>query len=210
MNRHRLAQPLHMIHYMNYLRRGTHEKKDRNGSPLNLSWDEIGFISEGMALASRPIDFAVADISDEYSLGPRGPWIAILIATGQIYPLDLAKLFRVGRSLITAELTRLADAGLIQYEQNEQDGRRTNLKLTARGNTVQERVKRQLSKLILQRLAGYRREDILLCARLLRDFRVPEGEKDESAHPPYVKREVKAKRAPPGKSHRRNRSRRTS
>jgi DNA-binding MarR family transcriptional regulator len=143
---------------------------------LKLSWDEIGFLCEGMSLASRPMWLAVKDITEEYSLGPRGAWITVLVARGEVYPLDLAKVFRVGRSLITAELTRLSDAGLITYEQNADDGRRTELKLTALGNTVQRRVKQELSKLVLQRLSGYKREEILLCARMLRDFRAPEGE----------------------------------
>jgi DNA-binding MarR family transcriptional regulator len=184
-------------------------KKDRSARDLSLTWEEIGFVCEGLSLATRPVELAVQDITSEYSLGPRGPWIAILIATGQIYPLDLAKLFRVGRSLITAELGRMAEAGLIQYEQNKEDGRRTNLKLTARGNTVQERVKKELSKLILQRLAAYSRKEVLLCAQMLRDFRVPAGEDDGSADPPYVRRPVDAKRITPRIPDRRGRSRRT-
>ena len=150
-------------------------KKDTVGA-LRLTWEEIGFLCQGMSLASRPMGLAVKDISDEYSLGPRGPWITVLIATGQIYPLDLAKLFRVGRSLITAELTRLAAAGLVEFEQNEQDGRRTELKLTRLGNAVQRRVRDELSKLMLRRLAAYTREELLLCARILHDFRVPRNE----------------------------------
>ncbi len=181
-------------------------KKAGRPDALHLTWEEIGVLCEGLSLASRPMGLAVQDITDEYSLGPRGAWITILIATGQIYPLDLAKLFRVGRSLITAELTRLADAGLIEYEQNEQDGRRTDLKLTARGNIVQRRVKDELSKLVLRRFAAYTREEVLLCARMLRDFRVPADGSSESAEPPYEKRRPKAKRTTPTIPKRRGRS----
>jgi DNA-binding MarR family transcriptional regulator len=168
-------------------------KKDAAGA-LKLTWEEIGFLCQGMSLASRPMDLAVKDISNEYSLGPRGPWITVLITTGQIYPLDLAKLFRVGRSLITAELTRLAAAGLVEFEQNEQDGRRTELKLTRLGNTVQRRVRDELSKLMLRRLAGYTREELLLCARMLHDFRVPQNEDGPAIEPDNERRRPKAKR----------------
>jgi DNA-binding MarR family transcriptional regulator len=169
-------------------------KKSAAAGALKLSWEEIGFLCHGMSLASRPMDLAVKDISDEYSLGPRGPWITILIATGQIYPLDLAKLFRVGRSLITAELTRLAAARLVEFAQNAQDGRRTELKLTRLGNTVQRRVRDELSKLMLRRLAAYTREELLLCARMLHDFRVPQNEDGAATKPDNERRRPKAKR----------------
>ena len=185
-------------------------KKVGRADALHLTWEEIGVLCEGLSLASRPMGLAVKEITEEYSLGPRGAWITILITTGQIYPLDLAKLFRVGRSLITAELARLADAGLLEYEQNAQDGRRTMLKLTTRGNTVQRRVKEELSKLVLRRFAAYTREEVLLCARMLHDFRVPAGENGESAEPPYENRRPQAKRVRPAVPYRRGRSRQTT
>jgi DNA-binding MarR family transcriptional regulator len=151
-------------------------KKAGRAQPLKLSWDEIGFLCEGMSLASRPMSLATESITEEYSLGPRGAWITVLITTGEVYPLDLTRVFRVGRSLITAELTRLAEARLITYEKNASDGRRVELKLTPLGDSVQRRVKEELSKLVLKRLSSYKRSDILLCARMLRDFRVPAPE----------------------------------
>lgn len=184
-------------------------KKDTAGA-LKLTWEEIGFLCQGMSLASRPMGLAVKGISDEYSLGPRGPWITVLIATGQIYPFDLAKLFRVGRSLITAELTRLAAAGLVEFEQNAQDGRRTELKLTRLGNTVQRRVKDELSKLMLRRLAAYSREELLLCARMLHDFRVPRNEDGEATPPANEGRRLKAKRVTAPAPRRRGRSRQSA
>jgi DNA-binding MarR family transcriptional regulator len=140
---------------------------------LKLSWDEIGLLCEGLSLASRPMGVAIEGITEEFSLGPRGAWITVLIAAEQVFfPLDLAQVFQIGRSLITAELTRLTDAGLITYRQSAKDGRRAELKLTPLGDTVQRRVKQELSNLVIQRLSSYRREDILLCTRMLRDFRL--------------------------------------
>jgi DNA-binding MarR family transcriptional regulator len=185
-------------------------KKRTRGGKLNLTWDEIGLLCEGMSLASRPMGFAVKDITEEYSLAPRGAWITAIIAAGRIHPLDLADLFRVGRSLITAELTRLADAGLIQFEQHAQDGRRTELKLTALGNTVMRRVRDELSKLILQRLAAYTREEVLLCSRMLRDFRVPQSGDGESTEPATERRRLKAKRVATPAPKRRRRSRQSA
>jgi DNA-binding MarR family transcriptional regulator len=149
-------------------------KKAGRAHSLNLSWDEIGFLCEGMSLASRPMGLAVKAISEEYSLGPRGAWITVLIAAKQVsFPLDLTNVFQIGRSLITAELTRLTEAGLIAYGKSASDGRRVELKLTPLGDSVQRRVKEELSKLVLERLSSYKREDVLVCARMLRDFRLP-------------------------------------
>jgi hypothetical protein len=75
-------------------------KKAGRAHSLNLSWDEIGFLCEGLSLASRPMGLAVRAITEEYSLGPRGAWITILIGAGQVFfPLDLTNVFQIGRSL---------------------------------------------------------------------------------------------------------------
>jgi DNA-binding MarR family transcriptional regulator len=162
---------------------------------LKLSWDEIGLLCEGLSLSSRPMGVAIKDITEEFSLGPRGAWITVLIAAEQVFfPLDLAQVFQIGRSLITAELTRLTDAGLITYRQSAKDGRRAELKLSPLGDTVQRRVKQELSKLVLERLASYTREDILLCTRMLRDFRLGSPDLiDPQAGKPRRARRIDAK-----------------
>jgi DNA-binding MarR family transcriptional regulator len=149
------------------------KNRGRAQSP-KLSWHEIGFICEGMSLASRPIRIATKRISEEHSLGPRGAWMLLLISTGEVFPMDLTKIFQVGRSLITAELNRLSDAKLITYRQSALDGRRMELALTPLGHSACERVKADTAKLVLERLKGYTREEVLLCAQMLRDFRIPD------------------------------------
>jgi DNA-binding MarR family transcriptional regulator len=159
-------------------------KKTARTDGLDLPWDEIGFLCEGLAFASRGLKIATRGITEEYSLGPRGAWITMLISLGQVvFPLDLTKMFRIGRSLITAELTRLSDAGLIDYRQCVSDGRRIELTLTPLGQTVQRRVKDELAKLISRRFASYTREEALLCARMLHDFNsaAPESVKQDQA-----------------------------
>lgn len=147
-------------------------KKANHSKSLTLSWEEVGFICEGLSFASRPVAMATQGITDEYSLGPRGAWMVRMISRDQTFPLDMAKVFRIGRSLITAELTRLTDAGLVTYQQSATDGRRVELTLTPLGEQVNRRVKQELTKLVTQRLSGYTRDEILLCARMLHDFRV--------------------------------------
>ena len=88
--------------------------------------------------------------------------------------MHLTKIFQVGRSLITAELNRLTDAKLITYRQNDVDGRRFELALTPLGEKVCAQVKEETATLVLERLKSYTREEVLLCARMLRDFRLPD------------------------------------
>jgi DNA-binding MarR family transcriptional regulator len=168
-------------------------KKSARADPLQLSWEEIGFLSQGLALSSRALRDVTRDISDEYLLGPRGAWIVHLISSGGVFPSDLTEAFHCGRSLITAELNRLTDAGLITYQKSSSDGRRVELTLTPLGRTVERRVKEGLSRFILQRLSAYTREEVLLCARLLRDFRTPAP---DSAQPQLQsRRELPRRRA---------------
>jgi DNA-binding MarR family transcriptional regulator len=155
-------------------------KKTGRAGAQELSWEEIGFICEGLVLAPRPQKAATQKITEEYSLGPRGAWICVLISIGEVvFPLDLTKFFQIGRSLITAELTRLSDAGLISYGKSTSDGRRVELTLTPLGQSVQRRVKAELSKLVSRQLAPYTRAQALLFGRMLHDFgmAVPEGAK---------------------------------
>jgi DNA-binding MarR family transcriptional regulator len=136
-----------------------------------LSWDEIGFILEGLVIAPRPMKGITRDITAEYSLGPRGAWIVVLISIGEVlFPLDLTKVFQIGRSLISAELTRLSDAGLIAYEKDASDGRRVALTLTPLGETIQRRVKADLAKMVTRRLESYTRDQVLLFGRMLHDI----------------------------------------
>jgi DNA-binding MarR family transcriptional regulator len=136
-----------------------------------MSWEDLGFLFEGMSFASRPLGEVTTRITGRYSLGPRGVWILQLISSGQRYPLDIARVFGVGRSLVTAELTRLHDAGLIRMRQSEGDRRKTELSLTREGEQTRELIRRELTSLAHERLGDFSQEEILLCARLLRSFR---------------------------------------
>jgi DNA-binding MarR family transcriptional regulator len=148
-------------------------KKTRRSKPPTLSWEDIGFICEGLAFASRLLWSAIEDITQQYSLGPRGAWIVRLVGGNEMSPLELTNVFRVGRSLITAELVRLIQAKLISYEKSATDGRRVKLALTPLGRTVERRIKDSLTNLVTERLETYTREEILMCGRMLRDIRGP-------------------------------------
>jgi len=138
---------------------------------LNLDWSDMGYFGTAIAVASRQWRTAGKALRDEYALGPHGPWIIGLIAGSQIlYPSDLTRVLRCGRSLISAELNKLSDAGLINCRKSEGDGRQIELTLTPLGMAANARLAESLSDLLDEHLAGYSRADILYCAQLLRDF----------------------------------------
>jgi DNA-binding MarR family transcriptional regulator len=136
-----------------------------------MGWDELGVVCEGIAYASRLLRAATWPVTRQYSLGPRGAFILNLVSLGARYPLDLANAMKCGRSLITAELTRLTDAGLIVAKPGEKDRRRSELALTAAGEEACQRVRREMERLLKHTLAAYSPDEVRLFSRMLRDVR---------------------------------------
>lgn len=143
----------------------------------DLAPQEVGFLCYALKMAQGELQDCIKSIIDQYSLGPRGGWMVGLIGKGMVFPSDLTRMLKIGRSLVTAELNRLTEAGLIEARQNEEDGRRVELRLTAEGERASDLLGEALSRLISGRLASYTRDEKLLFARMLRDFSLP-GLKD--------------------------------
>src|SRR5205814_525045 len=93
-----------------------------------------------------------------------------MIEVGIDSPSKLADAFRIGRSLATTELNRLAESGLIESRRGEGDGRRSKLYLTERGREANDRLRHAIARFVTERLGHYSRDDLMLCARILRDF----------------------------------------
>lgn len=135
-----------------------------------LSRDEIGYFSQALSAARGQFGMATKAMCAEFGLAPRGPWIIGVLGKTPMAPHLLAEIFSVGRSLITAELVKLTDAGLIRQEKDEADGRRVTLFLTPLGRKAYDRLGTDMGSFLSTRLSGYSRDEIMLCARLLSDF----------------------------------------
>ncbi len=136
----------------------------------SLEWDEIGLMWEGLAYSPRAINAATREVTSRYNLGPRGAWMLNLISLSCVYPLDLAKVFKVGRSLITAELARLSEAGLILAEPGA-DRRRSRLALTSQGEATCRKTRLTMLTMARTRLAAYSADEVRLFAKMLHDIR---------------------------------------
>jgi DNA-binding MarR family transcriptional regulator len=137
----------------------------------DLDWIDIGFLCEGIAFAQRPLREGNQETSKRYNLGPRGAFILNLLASGMRYPLELATALRCGRSLITAELARLTDAGLVTSRAGEVDRRRTELTLTEPGEQALAEIRAETSRIIRANLADYTPDEIRKFAMMLRAVR---------------------------------------
>jgi DNA-binding MarR family transcriptional regulator len=136
--------------------------------PSSIGWDEIAFLAEGLAFGQRALRAATQKVTERYDLGPRGAWILNVVSNGVTYPLELATVFCVGRSLITAELTRLTEAGLIDTRPGKADRRKTELTLTPLGRAASDEIRQELSEIIRRRLAGFDAAEVRLAAEVLR------------------------------------------
>lgn len=137
----------------------------------HLRWEDIGYVIEGLAFSQRPIRAAAREITRRYGLGPRGAFILSLIQGDVRFPHELAEALNTGRSLVTAELARLTDAGLIASRPGATDRRRTELSLTDEGARACDEVRRAMERIVTRNLAGYTPEQIRLFGHMLLDSR---------------------------------------
>jgi len=145
-----------------------------NARKPRLSADEISDFCHSLAAARDQFSHAAKAVTERFGLGPRGPWIIGIVGRMEVSPHQLADFFSVGRSLITAELNKLSDAGLILQIRDERDGRRSTITLTDLGKAAFLQLGQDLEVFLTERLRGYTPEEIRLCARLLADFSHPE------------------------------------
>lgn len=155
------------VNFSSDLSRATPSRRPKSG-PSTIGWEEIAFLAEGLAFGPRALRAATAKVTERYSLGPRGAWILNVISHGVAYPLELASIFCVGRSLITAELARLTEAGLVTSRPGHADRRRTELTLTPLGREASDEIREELSRVVQRRLAGFNAGEARLAAEVLR------------------------------------------
>ncbi len=129
---------------------------------------EISFLAEGLAYGPRALRAATRKVTERHDLGPRGAWMMTVIAHGVTYPLELAAIFGVGRSLVTAELARLSEAGLIATQPSSTDRRKTELTLTPLGREADREVREEFIAIVRTRLAGFDAAELRIASEVLR------------------------------------------
>ena len=118
-------------------------------------------------MPETPLREATDGVTRRYNLGPRGAYILRLLANGLLYPLDLATALCCGRSLITAELGRLTEAGLVNSRPGQTDRRRSVLTLTALGQKETEKLRQEIRSIVSANLADYTPDEVRKFAVML-------------------------------------------
>lgn len=136
-----------------------------------LVWDDIGSLSHGLVFGPRSLHQATRDITERYSLGPRGGWMLNLIGAGVFHPHELSDVLKIGRSLVSAELTRLTEAGLVTSTTGKADKRRSELKLTALGQAALDEIRSELFRSLTFALKDYTPGQVRLLTKMLHDLR---------------------------------------
>lgn len=139
------------------------------GAPL--TWDDLGLLCHGLVFAARPIMAASKGVTERNSLGPRGAWLINLIEAGVVFPHELSEVMGIGRSLMSAELARLTEAGLITSKPGATDKRRTELALTDKGLAEHKVIHAEIDRILRAGLANYTPDEVRMFTRMLRDMR---------------------------------------
>ncbi|MEO7247653.1 MAG: hypothetical protein ABIW31_04295, partial [Novosphingobium sp.] len=109
-------------------------------------------------------------MTERYSLGPRGGWMLNLISGGLVHPHELSDVLKIGRSLVSAELARLLEAGLAESRTGSLDRRRSELALTDEGRKALAEIRADLFHILTSALAGYTPAQVRMLATMLHDL----------------------------------------
>lgn len=109
-------------------------------------------------------------INRQYSLGPRGASMLTMIDHGSVHPAQLAEIYEVGRSLITAEINRLVSARLVVRNESDGDKRRATLSLTPLGKKVSGESFRTILQVVDTSLSRYSDQERNLLLTMLNDL----------------------------------------
>lgn len=128
------------------------------------------YLLHTVGVTARRMLAIVEPINQQYSLGPRGASMLTLIDRGAVHPAQLAEIYEVGRSLITAEINRLLSAKLVVRHESDSDKRRATLSLTPLGKKVSADSFKTILKVVDTSLARYSDQERNLLLTMLIDL----------------------------------------
>lgn len=142
----------------------------------SITPEYTAYLLHTVGVTARRMLYLMDPINQKYSLGPRGASMLTLIDHGSVHPAELAEIYEVGRSLITAEINRLVKAGLVVRNESEKDKRRATLSLTSLGRKVSADSFKTLQQVIDTSLARYSEQERNLLLTMLIDLSGQSGE----------------------------------
>lgn len=137
----------------------------------DLQFDEYAAVAECLCTAPMLLRTATEGVTERYALGTRGTIVLGLISRGIHYPAEISLVLDVGRSLISHEITRLMNAGLIERHIQQNDRRRSRLTLTEAGKCANRAVRGDMVQIVKASLSSFTNSDVRALARMLETMR---------------------------------------
>jgi len=144
----------------------------------HLTDEDVTLFLNVLGVSTRQMERGRRELTKRYDLGPRGAWMLGMISHGLNSPSKLSDAFCTTRSLMTAELNRLISAGLVVSTRDASDGRRLTLSLTKEGRVAEQELQIEMSRFVNEQLAGYTREEVQFCSKMIKDFSEAESIED--------------------------------
>jgi DNA-binding MarR family transcriptional regulator len=128
--------------------------------PIGRLLASIGNLSNSLgAIHSR--------YAQNHDLGARGIWTLSAISEGHASPGAIARLLMVPPSVVSGDLNRLLDAGLIERRRDGSDGRRLVYSLTEDGSALLSGAHSIYVSILGDKMASYPPEEIERLLRVL-------------------------------------------
>jgi DNA-binding MarR family transcriptional regulator len=108
-----------------------------------------------------------AGFSQEHGLGPRGIWMLSWISEGHGFPGYIAKAMKLPPSVVSGDLRRLVEAGLVVSERSGEDARRLRYTLTPPGAALLSQAHGLYVAALEGKIASYPAKDMRTMLRLL-------------------------------------------
>ena len=150
---------------------GDDDRQERAaGSPplrARLPSGPIGRLLASVGNLSNMLGVVHSRYAQSRDLGIRGIWTLSAISEGHASPGDIARLGMLPPSVVSGDLNRLIDAGMIERRRDGSDGRRLLYSLTESGRDVLAGAHALYIEMLGEKMGAYPPEEVDRLLRLL-------------------------------------------
>ena len=127
----------------------------------------IGRLLASVGNLSNMLGVVHGRYAQSHDLGIRGIWTLSAISEGHTSPGDMARLGMLPPSVVSGDLNRLLDAGMIQRRRDGSDGRRLVYSLTESGRDLLAGAHAVYVEMLGEKMGSYPPEEIDRLLRVL-------------------------------------------
>lgn len=127
----------------------------------------IGRLLASVGNLSSSLNTVHSRYAQDHGLGTRGIWTLSAISEGHDSPGQIARLMMLPPSVVSGDLNGLLEAGMIERQRDETDGRRLIYTLTERGQALLSGAHNVYVELLGAKMDSYDQAEIERSLRLL-------------------------------------------